>query len=107
MAMSKDIVAKGSAATDNKWRFEAVPDHEDGTRLDRFLRRLFPGLGQGQIERMLRNGLIRLDGAKAKAATRLASGQTAASSAGDCRNPCHQQTCRAADCGQQFTSPAI
>ena len=65
MAMSKDIVAKGSAATDNKWRFEVVPDHEDGTRLDRFLRRLFPGLGQGQIERMLRNGLIRLDGAKA------------------------------------------
>ncbi len=74
--MSKDIVAKGSAAADNKWRFEAVPDHEDGTRLDRFLRRLFPGLGQGQIERMLRNGLIRLDGAKAKAATRLAAGQT-------------------------------
>ena len=75
MAMSKDIVAKGPAATGNKWRFEAVPDHEDGTRLDRFLLRLFPGLGQGQIERMLRNGLIRLDGAKAKAATRLASGQ--------------------------------
>ena len=74
--MSKDIVAKGSAATDNKWRFEAIPEHEDGTRLDRFLRRLFPGLGQGQIERMLRNGLIRLDGAKAKAATRLAAGQT-------------------------------
>jgi 23S rRNA pseudouridine955/2504/2580 synthase len=75
MAMSKDIVPKESATTDNKWRFETVPDHEEGTRLDRFLRRLFPGLGQGQIERMLRNGLIRLDGAKAKAATRLASGQ--------------------------------
>ena len=74
--MSKGIVAKGYAATDNKWRFEAIPEHEDGTRLDRFLRRLFPGLGQGQIERMLRNGLIRLDGAKAKAATRLAAGQT-------------------------------
>ena len=74
--MSKDIVAKRFAATDNKWRFEAIPEHEDGTRLDRFLRRLFPGLGQGQIERMLRNGLIRLDGAKAKAATRLAAGQT-------------------------------
>ena len=73
--MSKDFVAKESAATDNKWRFETVPDHEEGTRLDRFLRRLFPGLGQGQIERMLRNGLIRLDGAKAKAATRVASGQ--------------------------------
>ena len=74
--MSKDIVVKRSVAADNKWRFEAVPNHEDGTRLDRFLRRLFPGLGQGQIERMLRNGLIRLDGAKAKAATRLAAGQT-------------------------------
>ena len=74
--MNKDIVAKGSAATDYRWRFEAVPDHEDGTRLDRFLRQLFPGLGQGQIERMLRNGLIRLDGAKAKSATRLVSGQT-------------------------------
>ena len=73
--MSKDIVVKRSATADNKWRFEAVPGHEDGTRLDRFLRRLFPGLGQGQIERMLRNGLIRLNGAKAKAATRLASGQ--------------------------------
>jgi len=73
--MSKDIVAKGSAATDNKWRFEMVPDNEDGTRLDRFLRRLFPGLSQGQIERMLRNRLIRLDGGKAKAATRLTSGQ--------------------------------
>jgi 23S rRNA pseudouridine955/2504/2580 synthase len=75
MAMSKDILAEESAATDKKWRFETVPDHEEGTRLDRFLRRLFPGLGQGQIERMLRNGLIRLDGAKAKAATRLVSGQ--------------------------------
>ena len=73
--MRKDSAAKGAAA-DTKWRFEAVPDHEDGTRLDRFLRRLFPRLGQGQIERMLRNGLIRLDGAKAKAATRLATGQT-------------------------------
>ena len=67
--MSKDIVVKRSVAADHKWRFEAVPEHEDGTRLDRFLRRLFPGLAQGQIERMLRNGLIRLDGAKAKAAT--------------------------------------
>jgi len=74
--MSKDIVAKGSAATDNKWRFESIPNHEAGTRLDRFLRRLFPGLGQGKIERMLRNGLIRLDGAKVKAGTRLAAGQT-------------------------------
>ena len=35
-----------------KWRFETVPEDEDGSRLDRFLRRLIPGLGQGQIEKM-------------------------------------------------------
>ena len=49
MAMSKDIVAKESAAADNKWQFETVPDHEDGTRLDRFLRRLFLGLVKGRL----------------------------------------------------------
>ena len=59
-----------------KWRFETVPEDEDGSRLDRFLRRLIPGLGQGQIEKMLRNGLIRIDGAKAKSASRIAMGQT-------------------------------
>ena len=59
-----------------KWRFETVTEDEDGSRLDRFLRRLIPGLGQGQIEKMLRNGLIRIDGAKAKSASRIAMGQT-------------------------------
>ena len=59
-----------------KWRFETVPADEDGSRLDRFLRRLIPGLGQGQIEKMLRNGLIRIDGAKAKSASRIATGQS-------------------------------
>ena len=59
-----------------KWRFESIPEDEDGSRLDRFLRRLIPGLGQGQIEKMLRNGLIRIDGAKAKSASRVATGQS-------------------------------
>ena len=27
-----------------KWWLETVPEDEDGTRLDRFLRRLIPGL---------------------------------------------------------------
>ncbi len=57
------------------WHFENVPAREDGTRLDRFLRRIVPGLRQGQIERMVRNGLIRLDGAKTKVATRIQTGQ--------------------------------
>ena len=58
------------------WRIETVPQDEDNTRLDRFLRRLIPGLAQGSIERMLRNGLIRLDGVKAKANSRISVGQS-------------------------------
>ena len=58
------------------WRIETVPPDEDNSRLDRFLRRLVPGLAQGSIERMLRNGFIRLDGAKAKANSRISVGQS-------------------------------
>ena len=58
------------------WRIEMVPPDEDNSRLDRFLRRLVPGLAQGSIERMLRNGLIRVDGAKAKANSRINAGQS-------------------------------
>lgn len=57
------------------WWLETVPEDEDGTRLDRFLRRLIPGLPQGDVERMLRSGLIRLDGAKTKPSVRIAAGQ--------------------------------
>ena len=66
------MMASADAA---KWRFETISEDEDGSRLDRVLRRLIPGLGQGQIEKMLRNGLIRIDGAKAKSASRVAVGQ--------------------------------
>ena len=58
------------------WRIEKVPPDEDNSRLDRFLRRLVPGLAQGSIEKMLRNGLIRLDGAKARANSRISVGQS-------------------------------
>ena len=58
-----------------KWWLESVPADEDGSRLDRALRRMIPGLDQAQIEKMLRSGLIRLDGAKAKPASRIATGQ--------------------------------
>ena len=57
------------------WWLVEVPVDEDDTRIDRFLRRLVPGLTQGPVEKMLRSGLIRLDGAKAKPATRLVAGQ--------------------------------
>ncbi|MGR3434977.1 MAG: RluA family pseudouridine synthase [Shimia sp.] len=44
-------------------------------RLDRLLRRWFPQLSQGRIEKMCRKGELRLDGGRVKAATRVAAGQ--------------------------------
>jgi len=49
---------------------------DDGTpRLDRWLRRRFPHVSQGRIERMCRKGEIRIDGSRAKASARLVAGQ--------------------------------
>jgi 23S rRNA pseudouridine955/2504/2580 synthase len=47
---------------------------EDGVRLDRWFRRRWPHLTQVQIHRLARTGQIRVDGARAKAETRLAAG---------------------------------
>ncbi len=54
----------------------AVAAEDADQRLDRWLRRLHPHLGQGRIERMCRKGEIRVDGARVQASTRLAAGQT-------------------------------
>jgi 23S rRNA pseudouridine955/2504/2580 synthase len=52
-----------------------VSDDEGEQRLDRWLRRLYPHVPQGRVERMCRKGEIRVDGGRVKASTRLASGQ--------------------------------
>lgn len=52
-----------------------VSEAEDDTRLDRWLKRRFQGLTQGQVEKLLRSGQIRVDGARAKSNTRLKAGQ--------------------------------
>lgn len=44
-------------------------------RLDRWLKRRFPQLGQGRIEKLCRKGEFRVDGGRVKAATRIAPGQ--------------------------------
>ena len=51
------------------------PDDGD-QRLDRYLRRLFPHLTQGRIEKMCRKGDIRVDGGRVKSNTRLDVGQS-------------------------------
>ena len=47
---------------------------EDGVRLDRWLRRRWPTLGQAQIHKLARTGQLRVGGARVKAETRLAAG---------------------------------
>jgi 23S rRNA pseudouridine955/2504/2580 synthase len=53
-----------------------VSEDEGDQRLDRWLRRRFPHVGQGQIEKLCRKGSIRVDGGRVKASTRLAAGQS-------------------------------
>ena len=48
---------------------------EEGVRLDRFFKRRWPHLNHIQIQKLVRSGQIRVDGARAKADTRLAAGQ--------------------------------
>ena len=44
-------------------------------RIDRWLKRLFPHLAQGRIEKMCRKGELRVNGGRVKANTRLETGQ--------------------------------
>jgi len=53
-----------------------VDSDEAGMRLDRWFKLHFPGLAFGQLQKLLRSGQIRLDGARAKSDTRIASGQS-------------------------------
>ena len=54
----------------------AVDAGEDGVRLDRWLRRRWPHLGQTQIHKLARSGQLRVDGGRTRADTRLRTGQT-------------------------------
>src|SRR6476620_2213042 len=49
---------------------------EDGMRLDRWFRSHYADLPHSRLEKLLRTGQVRVDGARAKASTRLAAGQS-------------------------------
>ncbi|MEM6973334.1 MAG: RluA family pseudouridine synthase [Pseudomonadota bacterium] len=53
-----------------------VGDDEAEQRLDRWLKRRFPQVTQGMVERFCRKGELRVDGGRVKASTRVAPGQT-------------------------------
>jgi 23S rRNA pseudouridine955/2504/2580 synthase len=51
-------------------------DGEDSLlRLDRWFKRHYPGLGHGQLEKLLRTGRIRVDGKRARSGDRIRPGQ--------------------------------
>lgn len=49
---------------------------EEGLRLDRWFKERFPALAFGHLQKLCRTGQIRVDGARAKTATRLSAGMT-------------------------------
>ncbi len=53
----------------------AVSEDDGVTRIDRWFRRRYPHLSQGQIEKLIRTGQVRVDGARVKASDRLSPGQ--------------------------------
>ena len=53
----------------------AVAEDDAELRLDRWFRRHFPDLPHGRLEKLLRTGQVRVDGRRAKGATRLVAGQ--------------------------------
>lgn len=53
----------------------AVSEDDGAPRIDRWLRRRYPHLTQGQVEKLLRTGQVRVDGARVKASDRVAAGQ--------------------------------
>ena len=54
----------------------SVGDDEAGLRLDRWFKVHFPTLGFGHLQKLLRTGQVRVDGKRAKASSRLETGQT-------------------------------
>ena len=50
---------------------QTVTEDEADLRLDRFLRRRFPALTQGVLQKLCRTGQIRVDGHRVEASARL------------------------------------
>lgn len=53
-----------------------VSGDEDGMRLDRWFANHFPQLGFGRLQKLIRNGEVKVDKARATTSTRLSPGQT-------------------------------
>ena len=56
-------------------QLRSVKPGDDGMRLDRWFRKYFAGLTHSRLEKLLRQGRIRVDGTRAKAGDRVQTGQ--------------------------------
>ncbi len=56
-------------------RHDEVKKPDDGLRLDRWFRKHFPALTHGRLEKLLRQGRVRLEGKRVKSAARVVQGQ--------------------------------
>jgi 23S rRNA pseudouridine955/2504/2580 synthase len=54
---------------------KTVDRDEAGMRLDRWFKLHYPGLGFGHLQKLIRSGQVRVDGARVEASARLAAGQ--------------------------------
>jgi 23S rRNA pseudouridine955/2504/2580 synthase len=54
---------------------KTVERDEAGIRLDRWFKLHYPGLGFGHLQKLIRSGQVRVDGARVEASARLAAGQ--------------------------------
>lgn len=54
---------------------KAVSAGDDGVRLDRWLKKQYPALPHGLVQKLVRTGQVRVDGGRVKADARLAAGQ--------------------------------
>jgi len=52
-----------------------IEEDDNDQRIDRWLRRMYPHVSQGRIEKMCRKGELRVDGGRVKASTRVTTGQ--------------------------------
>lgn len=52
-----------------------IEQGDDDIRLDRWFKRHYPALKQGELQKAMRKGLIRLDGKKTETSTRVTAGQ--------------------------------
>jgi 23S rRNA pseudouridine955/2504/2580 synthase len=69
------MTSPGETAMTSPGETIAVDARDGSLRLDRWFKRHYPGLGHGQLEKLLRTGRIRVDGQRARSGDRVEPGQ--------------------------------